>query len=79
MNCFDYIDMLSDYIDDELEPGDKKSFDSHFADCPDCRVFLKSFRSTVEAIEYLKKEQCPPALENKLKSLIQTRIKILKP
>ena len=33
----EWTDKLSDYLDDELSPGERAAVDAHLADCPECR------------------------------------------
>jgi anti-sigma factor RsiW len=47
MTCREFIDFLWKYLDEELEPGERTTFDEHLAVCPDCVAYLDSYRRTV--------------------------------
>ena len=75
MNCLDYVDLISDYIENDLPEEEKSLFEEHFSGCEDCKSFLRSFQSSLEVVEYLKNEPCPPIVEQKLQQMIGKRLK----
>ena len=44
----EWIDRLSDYIDDELTPGERQDVDAHLAECQPCAAALADLRANVE-------------------------------
>ena len=40
-----YIDRLSDYLDDELDPAARAEIDAHLAGCRECAVTLDELRA----------------------------------
>src|SRR5262245_7344081 len=38
MNCNDCQELISDYVDGELEPGAQTKIENHLADCEPCRA-----------------------------------------
>lgn len=70
MKCDDYVNLMSDYVDRELPADDRKLWEKHFEDCPPCRDFFQSFRSSVELVEFMRTEKCPEAVAKRLESLI---------
>ena len=48
--CADIRARLALYLDEELEGGERATFESHFRDCDDCRRFVDAERAFLEAI-----------------------------
>jgi anti-sigma factor RsiW len=65
-----FSDRLSEYLDDELSPGERDAMDAHLASCVECRSTLEALRAIVTGASRL--EDSPP--ENELWSGIVTRI-----
>jgi tetratricopeptide (TPR) repeat protein len=54
-------DRLSDYLDDELSPGDRAALEAHLTTCPECAVTLDELREVVERARTLPAR--PPAAD----------------
>jgi anti-sigma factor RsiW len=46
-SCREIFARLSEYLDDELDPGFCDRVEGHLEDCPPCQAFLESLRRTV--------------------------------
>jgi predicted anti-sigma-YlaC factor YlaD len=44
MTCQDYRDLMMGYLDDEIEPEQKQTFESHLSGCRQCSGELEEFR-----------------------------------
>jgi anti-sigma factor RsiW len=47
LTCREFADFLMAYEDGELSAAERARFDAHLEDCPDCVVYLASYRATV--------------------------------
>jgi anti-sigma factor RsiW len=47
LTCREFIDFLMAYQSGDLPPEQRAVFDEHLADCPDCAVYLRTYRLTV--------------------------------
>ena len=47
MNCREFVDFLSDYLEGQLPGAAKDEFESHLRDCEDCDRYLSGFASTI--------------------------------
>ena len=47
ISCREFVDFLMQYLDEELSPETRASFESHLGDCPPCEVYLDQYRETV--------------------------------
>jgi anti-sigma factor RsiW len=48
LTCKEFVDFLMAYLDDELPEGERATFVGHLEDCPPCKVYLDTYRETVE-------------------------------
>jgi anti-sigma factor RsiW len=48
ITCKEFVDFLMAYLDAELPAAARNTFESHMDDCPPCRVYLDTYRETVE-------------------------------
>ncbi len=75
--CQDCVDLLYDYLDSALDPETMKTLDEHFAACPPCVNFLKTYRSFQLMGKTMRDQpvQIPMELENRLKSFLRDQLK----
>jgi predicted anti-sigma-YlaC factor YlaD len=66
---------MSDYIDGDLTPEEKEVIDNHFGDCEKCRNFFHSFKNSIQLIEYLEINSCPPEVKERLDLMLTQKIK----
>lgn len=49
MTCREFADFIMDYFDGELPPEVLQKFERHLSLCPNCRIYLAQYESTVAA------------------------------
>ncbi|MDT8436147.1 MAG: zf-HC2 domain-containing protein [Gemmatimonadota bacterium] len=62
ISCREFEEFVLDYLDGELAPPQRKTFDSHVRLCPECRVYLEAYevsRALGEAV-CREDEDAPP-------------------
>ena len=47
LSCRELIDFLAAYLDDELPPAERATFEAHLVICPNCVAYLASYRETI--------------------------------
>lgn len=47
MTCEEVVDFLMRYLDGELTPAERQTFEEHLGVCPPCIVYLETYRATV--------------------------------
>jgi anti-sigma factor RsiW len=50
MTCRELVELVTDYLEDRLGEGDRRRFDEHLGECPDCREYVEQMRQTVRAL-----------------------------
>ncbi|WP_051324804.1 anti-sigma factor family protein [Candidatus Solirubrobacter pratensis] len=47
LRCIEVVELVSAYIDDELDPQTRRRVEEHLELCPPCRVYVEQVRETV--------------------------------
>ncbi|MFL6167768.1 MAG: anti-sigma factor family protein [Ornithinibacter sp.] len=48
--CQELVELLTDYLEGALTPGEVAAVDRHLALCEGCRIYLDQLRLTVDAL-----------------------------
>jgi anti-sigma factor RsiW len=56
MTCRELVELVTDYLEDRLEEGDRRRFDEHLRECPDCREYVEQMRQTVRGLGALSED-----------------------
>lgn len=69
--CKECLDLLSDYLDGELDPQISSSLEEHFQDCPPCIAFLNTFKTSTNLCrETIRQVDLPEMVQIKLKEFV---------
>ena len=60
-------EMLSAYLDGEIEPARERTIDNHLTSCEECRARLVSLRGVVMELRRAPRLQPPPVLANQVR------------
>ena len=56
MPCRELVELVTEYLEDRLSPGDRERFEAHLVECEACRTYLAQFRETVRVLGRLPEE-----------------------
>jgi anti-sigma factor RsiW len=45
--CIEFVEVVTDYLDDAMTPGDRARFEAHLAACGGCTRYLDQIRTTM--------------------------------
>jgi anti-sigma factor RsiW len=45
--CQELVELVTDYLDGALPPGERARFEAHVAGCPGCAAHLEQVRTTI--------------------------------
>ena len=54
--CRQAVDLMTEYLEGALSPGDRERFEAHLADCDHCVEYLAQIRATIEATGHIEPE-----------------------
>jgi anti-sigma factor RsiW len=63
LSCQELVELVTEYLDNELPPADRARFEAHIAGCDGCTGYLEQIRVTIELTGRLVPEQLDPAAE----------------
>lgn len=55
MNCYQFKNSISNFIDEEISFKNRQDFKQHLADCPKCQKMYESMQSTRQSLRNLPK------------------------
>jgi anti-sigma factor RsiW len=57
--CIEVVELVSAYLDGELDPSTRLRVEEHLALCPPCQVYVEQVRETVLALGRLPADDLP--------------------
>ena len=68
LTCQELVELVTDYLESVLAPGDKERFEAHLAGCAGCATYLQQMRDTIQTVGKLDENSLSPeAKENLLR------------
>lgn len=64
--CKEMVELVTAYLEDALEPGDRERFEEHLVFCDGCDQYLEQMRVTVVATGHVDPGRLPAELEERL-------------
>lgn len=53
MTCAQFVELVTDYLEGELDPATEARLTEHLADCPGCEPYLDQLRTTIRLLRDL--------------------------
>jgi anti-sigma factor RsiW len=47
LSCRDVLEFLAEYLDQELDPVQRRAFDAHLAECDACVAYIRSYEQAL--------------------------------
>jgi anti-sigma factor RsiW len=66
MNCSQFVELVTAYLEDELPATDRVAFEEHLHLCPGCDRYLDQFRTTISLLGQLPEQSISPAARTRL-------------
>lgn len=66
VSCRELVELVTDYLEGALAPGDLRRFEEHIARCDGCTEYLHQFRQTIRAVGAITPEGLAPEAEAEL-------------
>jgi anti-sigma factor RsiW len=68
MNCDEFVELVTAYLDDSLDPATEARFVAHLAECDGCDRYLDQIQVTIAALGHLPAARLPPEARDRLLS-----------
>jgi len=66
MSCRELVELVTEYFDDALPPGERAAFERHLGECDPCVDYLDEMRTTIRLTGSLREESVPAAARDEL-------------
>ena len=67
--CQQAVELVTDYIEGSLSRADRRRFEAHLADCPNCTEYLAQMRLTIQLSGRLGPDDLSPEMSYDLVAL----------
>ena len=64
--CREFVELVTDYLEGTLPPGERMRFEAHIAECDGCPGYLEDMRRMVESMSHLPEPPVDPATRQAL-------------
>jgi len=72
LTCHEVVNIITDYLEDSLSPGDRRRVEEHLAICDGCTAYLEQMRETIRLAGILTEEQIPEDQKRRLLEAFRT-------
>lgn len=69
--CREVVELVNDYLEGALAPGERTRFEMHLDDCPHCVTYLEQMRHAVGLVGRLREEALDPEVRDELVRLFR--------
>ncbi|MHC4715146.1 MAG: anti-sigma factor family protein, partial [Planctomycetota bacterium] len=76
MNCREYSELMSEYIDGRLPVEDSAAIAAHLEQCANCRAVEEELRATVSLVSGLERLEAPEGFADGVKARLERRLLI---
>ncbi|HKN52147.1 MAG TPA: zf-HC2 domain-containing protein [Amycolatopsis sp.] len=66
MNCNEFVELVTAFLDGTLDPDTETRFIEHIAECEGCERYLDQFRTTIRQLGTLPPETLSPEARDNL-------------
>jgi len=67
LSCQEMIEVVTDYLDDALAPGERQRFERHLSYCRGCTTYTEQIRETIRQTGMTPREESlSPALRERI-------------
>jgi anti-sigma factor RsiW len=59
LTCIELVEIVTDYLEGTLPPGDRSRFEEHMGLCEGCRAYLDQMQETIRLVGRLSEDDLP--------------------
>ncbi len=71
LTCEELVEVVTQYLEDRMPPGEREAFDEHLYICAGCRIYLDQMRQTITTLGTITPEEISPEIREDLLYLFQ--------
>ncbi len=69
--CRQVVELVSDYLEENLSRSDRRRFEAHLRNCPNCTNYLEQMRATIRATGSLHPDDLTPEVRREFTELFR--------
>jgi anti-sigma factor RsiW len=74
LTCKQFLEELSDYLDEKLDADVRKKLEQHINDCPNCWVICDTTKKTIQIYRGMDPYPMPPEVHSRLMLALEQKI-----
>ncbi|HXQ75264.1 MAG TPA: zf-HC2 domain-containing protein [Acidimicrobiales bacterium] len=64
--CRQAVALVTDYLDDVLPRRQRRRFEAHLRNCPNCSRYLEQIRLTIDTVGHVEPDELDPEIKDDL-------------
>ena len=76
LTCKDFLNDLSEYLDETLDPDIRARLHEHVTQCPNCWVILDTTQKTIKVYKGIEAQSIPQDIHSRLMSALQKKMAV---
>jgi anti-sigma factor RsiW len=72
LHCDELVELVTHYLEDALEPCERRRFLEHVSTCDGCSAYLAQFRATIASVAATRPAKLDPAARNELLRVLRS-------
>ena len=74
LTCKQFLEELSEYLDETIEPQIREKLERHIAECPNCWVICDTTKKTVQIYKGMESYSLPREVEARLMDALNRKM-----
>ena len=74
LTCKDFLNELTDYLDECLDPETRVKLDKHITECPNCWVITDTTKKTVQIYKGMEPYPIPEDVQSRLMKALEKKM-----
>ena len=74
VTCKDFLDGISDYIDNDVPADLRRKLETHISECPNCWVVFDTTKKTIQIYKGMEAQDLPEDVQKRLLSAVERRM-----
>ena len=74
LTCKEFVDGISDFIDDDIAPDLRERLQKHISECPNCWVIADTTKKTVQIYKGMEPYPIPGDVEARLMAALKKKM-----
>ena len=74
LTCKDFLNELSEYLDESIDAETRAKLDRHISECPNCWVITDTTKKTIQIYKGMDPYPIPPDVEPRLMQALEKKM-----